>query len=423
MRRVLYTLICLAFLLVGATIACASPAAAPPTQGTSPAPTQTQTTAQPSAATTPDQYVIGVSADLTGALSSSQGHMAKVFKLYFDEVNKKGGINGHPVKVILDDSHSDAAKTTSQVQSYIDSKACLVYNLASASTCEAAIAKCSIANMPLIISTGMPQAAPPHPNPVVFNSQQGAVSDLGGGLGYAAIVVAKLHKMQSVKVESVALDDVSARMKADTSDNFCINWGMTVDRDNVPLTITDYQPLASKIVTGNHDMVIVTADGPTVTGLLSALLGFGYEGYYISPAVSPPDIILNQFKLQNQLYVVDSVLRMDVPPDAQAAAKTGGIDPSTFTTQGWSMAQSAESILKQVSWPPTPEKMLAVMNHFTHNRMPYIGPLKWAADDHMGDTYRQLYTWTKAKGIVNYGPIYKIDAHTLTATENPAELN
>jgi len=60
--------------------------------------------------------------------------MAKVFKLYFDEVNKKGGINGHPVKVILDDSRSDPAKTASQVQSYIDGKACLVYNLASAST-------------------------------------------------------------------------------------------------------------------------------------------------------------------------------------------------------------------------------------------------------------------------------------------------
>ena len=122
--------------------------------------------------------------------------MSRVVKLYFDEVNKKGGVNGHPVKVILDDSRSDPAKTKSQVQSYIDGKACLVLNLASAAACDAAIAKCSAANMPLITFVGMPQAAPPHPNPVVFNLQQGAVSDLGGGLGYAAIVVAKLHKMR-----------------------------------------------------------------------------------------------------------------------------------------------------------------------------------------------------------------------------------
>jgi len=349
--------------------------------------------------------------------------MAKVFKLYFDEVNKKGGINGHPVKVILDDSRSDPAKTASQVQSYIDGKACLVYNLASASTCEAAIAKCSAANMPLITSTGMPQAAAPHPNPVVFNLQQGADSDLGGGLGYAAITVAKLHQMRAVRVDSIALDEATAKMKADTSANVCRDWGITVDRDDIPLTMTDYQPLATTIVTNNYDMVLVTADGPAVTGLLSALLGFGYGGYYISPSVSPPDIMLNQFKLQNQYYIVDSVLRLDVPADAQAAAKAAGIDPSTFTTQGWSIGQSVESILKQVSWPPTAEKMLAVMNQFTHNRMPYIGPLKWTADDHMGDAYRQVYTWTKAKGIVNYGPAYKIDARTLTATENPAELN
>ena len=198
---------------------------------------------------------------------------------------------------------------------------------------------------------------------------------------------------------------------------------MTVDRDNVPLTMTDYQPLASKIVTGNYDMVLVTADGPTVTGLLSALLGFGYEGFYISSSVSPPDIMLNQFKLPNQYYIMDSVLRLDVPPDAQAAARAAGIDQTTFATKGWSMGQSVELMLKQVSWPPTAEKMLAVMNHFTHNRMPYIGPLKWAPDDHIGDAYRQVYTWTKAKGVVNYGPIYKIDVRTLAATENPPELN
>ncbi len=421
MKRVLCILMCLAFLAGGSTMACA-PAASPATPSVSPAPTQTQTTPQPSAPTTPDQYIIGVSADLTGPLATSQGQMARIFKLYFDEVNKKGGVNGHPVKVILDDSRSDPAKTASQVQSYIDGKACLVFNLASAATCEAAITKCSAANMPLITGTGMPQAAPPHPNPLVFNLQSSADSDLGGGLGYAAITVAKLHNMRAVSVDSVALDEASAKMKADTSAGVCRDWGITVNRDNIPLTTTDYQPLATTIVTNNYDMVLMTADGPAVTGLLSALLGFGFEGYYVSTPVSPPDVMLNQFKLQNQYYVVDSVLRLDVPPDAQAAAKAAGIDTSTFTTQGWSMGQSVESILKQVSWPPTADKMLAVMNQFTHNRMPYMGPLKWAADDHMGDAYRQVYTWTKASGVVKYGPAYKIDVRTLTGTENPAEL-
>jgi hypothetical protein len=186
--------------------------------------------------------------------------------------------------------------------------------------------------------------------------------------------------------------------------------------------MTDYQPLATTIVTNNYDMVLMTADGPAVTGLLSALQGFGFESYYISTAVNRTDIMLNQSKLQNQYYVVDSVLRLDVPADAQAATKAAGIDPSTFTMEGWSMGQSVESILKQVSWPPTAEKTLAVMNHFTQNRTPYLGPVKWAADDHMGDAYRQVYTWTKANGVVTYGPAYKIDVRTLTGTENPGEI-
>ena len=67
--------------------------------------------------------------------------------------------------------------------------------------------------MPLITFVGMPQAEPPHPNPVVFNLQQGADSDLGGGLGYAAITVAKLHKLRSVRVDSVALDNRQQRRK------------------------------------------------------------------------------------------------------------------------------------------------------------------------------------------------------------------
>ena len=186
--------------------------------------------------------------------------------------------------------------------------------------------------------------------------------------------------------------------------------------------MTDYQSLASTIVANNYDMVLVTADGPTVTGLLTKLQGFGFEGYYISAAASPPDVLLKQFKLPNQYYVVDPVLRLAVPPDAQAAARAAGIDPTTFTTQGWSMGQSVESIIKQVSWPPTSDKMLAVVNSFKQNRMPYLGPLAWTADDHLGNAYRQVYTWTKANGIANAGPVFKIDVRTLAVTENPPEL-
>ncbi|MGA2160018.1 MAG: ABC transporter substrate-binding protein [Dehalococcoidia bacterium] len=420
MRTVLCALVILGVLLGGAITACA-PTASLPTQTTNLAPTQT--TSQPSAQTSHDPYIIGITADLTGAFAPAPGYMAHVLKLYFDEVNKNGGVNGHPVKVILDDSGSDPTKTISQVQSYIDDNACLVYDLASPLTCEAAITKCSAANMPLITYVGVPEAEPPHPNPVVFNMQQGAFSDLGGGLGYAAIIVAKLHQLRSVRVDVIALDNDSERMSADISAKFCTDWGMDVDRDNIPFAMMDYRPIASKIVANNYDMVLVTADGPAVTGLLSAMLGFGYEGLYISSAASPPDIMLNKFKLPNQYYIVDSVLRLDVPPDAQVVARAAGIDQTTFTTQGWSMGQSVELILRQVSWPPTAEKMLAVLNHFTQNRLPYLGPLKWSPDDHIGDAYRQVYTWTKNKGIVEYGPIYKIDVRTLAATENPPELN
>src|SRR3954467_3070101 len=53
----------------------------------------------------PKAYVIGVSAAMTGPAAATYAAVIDAMKAYVDHVNGKGGINGHPVQlVVLDDS-------------------------------------------------------------------------------------------------------------------------------------------------------------------------------------------------------------------------------------------------------------------------------------------------------------------------------
>lgn len=58
-----------------------------------------------------EPYVIGYIADMSGPSRSFYGPEAEGCRLYAEVLNAKGGVNGHPIKFILEDGKSDPARS------------------------------------------------------------------------------------------------------------------------------------------------------------------------------------------------------------------------------------------------------------------------------------------------------------------------
>jgi ABC-type branched-subunit amino acid transport system substrate-binding protein len=67
-----------------------------------------------------DPYVIGVATDLTGAISFIGTDMRDAILLMVDTINARGGVNGHPLKTIVQDTATDATKTNAALVKLIE---------------------------------------------------------------------------------------------------------------------------------------------------------------------------------------------------------------------------------------------------------------------------------------------------------------
>jgi len=76
---------------------------------------------QSSGNTNNQPYVIGVSGYLSGPGDNFYVGQAEGIRVYFDALNSRGGINGHPVKILFRDDGGDPAKSAANAQSFISS--------------------------------------------------------------------------------------------------------------------------------------------------------------------------------------------------------------------------------------------------------------------------------------------------------------
>ena len=65
-----------------------------------------------------DPYVIGYLTDITGHARANYAPESEGFRVYMDLVNANGGINGHPVKVVIEDGKSDPSKSAIVCESF-----------------------------------------------------------------------------------------------------------------------------------------------------------------------------------------------------------------------------------------------------------------------------------------------------------------
>jgi ABC-type branched-subunit amino acid transport system substrate-binding protein len=360
----------------------------------------------PLVAFTKDAYVIGVNMAVTGPGSETYAPIKDALDIYFKEINAKGGINGHPVEIIIEDNANQPSKAAAQVKKLVTQDKVLLLILASLSSTYAPVVEvCQRYNIPLFFGAVCPlEVYPPKPDPNQFCSCAfGSKFDTRFAISFI-----REQTGGRVKIGLAGMNIPISRQEVDYAEELAKSMGMeVVAKEYTPPPTPDYTPYATKIKDAGAQWAYSWAPWGMQIRTFEALRKIGWKGNYLCWAHIQAEDELERLKDDglyvygtNAFFADNSETHKKIKDSAE---KAKSIYPYTQLTEGWIIAMTLESILKNTPWPPTTEKIRNVMSKINvDTRGLKGGPLIWTDQNHFRTiTYHRVYKWdSKKKGIV-----------------------
>jgi branched-chain amino acid transport system substrate-binding protein len=349
-----------------------------------------------------DAYVIGVSAAMTGPAASTYAPVVEAIKAYLDHVNSKGGINGKPVRVIVQDNQAEPSKAAADAKKLLSQdKVILLVNTSLSSTYAPMVAEAKRANLPLFYAGAVcPKDTYPPADALQFCS-----TAFGANLdSQAALAFIKNSAREPVRLGLAAMAIPIARAEIEYAEGLSKTLGMTpVGKEITPPPAPDYTPFATKLKDANPNWVYSWSPWVSQVRTFEALRRLGWAGRYVTWAHLNAEDDIARVK-DGELYVIgtNAFFQDEVPIQAEIRAVTHRAKlnyPVTYLTEGFIAALVIETALKQTPWPATPAKVLAAMNSLKVDLKGLRGgPLEWTKDNHFRTKqYYRVWHWDPSK--------------------------
>ncbi len=353
-----------------------------------------------------DAYVVGLSGAITGPNADSYAPGVEAVRLYIDQLNKRGGVNGKPVRLILGDNQGEPSKAAADAKKFItQDNAVLLANVSVSSTYGPMVAEAKRARVPLLFAGGAcpAEVLPPNPDELQFCS-------IGPGMKYDAQMALRFIKEQSrepVKLGLVAMAIPLSRAGIDYAESLAPTFGITpVAKEQIPPPTPDYTPFASKLKGADPNWVYSWSPWVTEVKTFEALRKLGWTGRYIAAALNPTEDELARVKDEfffgfgpNAMFLENLPVHREMRDAARGAKLTY---PITQMAEGWVAGMVIEQTLKHVAWPPTPEKVLAALGTLKVDTKGLRGgPIEWSKTNHFrSKQHYRVYRWDAKKQAV-----------------------
>jgi len=351
-----------------------------------------------------DAYILGVSAAMTGPGAATYAPVIEAMKAYLDHVNEKGGINGRPVRLIVQDDGAEPSRAAANAKKLLSDNVLMLINTSLSSTYAPMIAEAKRANVPLYFAGSVcPKETYPPADPLLFCSTAfGATLDSQAALGFV-----KAQAKEPVRIGFAAMAIPIARGEIDYAEGLSKTLGMTpVDKQITPPPTPDYTPFATKLKDANPNWVFSWSPWVSQVRTFEALRRLGWNGRYIAWAHLNAEEELARVR-DGEFYVIgtNALFQDDVPFHAEIRAVTHRAKlnyPTTYLTEGFIAGMVIEGVLRNTAWPPTPAKALAAMNNLKVDLKGLRGgPLEWTKDNHFRTRqYYRVWRWDPAKQAI-----------------------
>lgn len=357
------------------------------------------------AALAQDAYRVGLSATLTGRGAGGYAPISEAINLYIDGVNARGGINGHPVKIIVEDNSASPSKAAAHAKKFISRDRVILMMNSSLSSTYAPMVKASArSGVPILFGGGVcPRETYPPAKALQFcSTSYAAMYD-----AEFAVDFIRSEASGPVRLGLASMAIPVSRGEVDYAEKLAPSRGMkAVSNQVIPPPTANYAPFATKIKESGANWVFSWAPWVTEFKTFNALRSLGWKGKFLTYGHINVESELSKIK-DDGLYVMlaNAYFSDDLPIHREivaASKKKGTIHPPSFMAEGWIVGMTLEAILKQVSWPPSKEKVArAMQNVNVDTRGLRGGNLVWTADNHFRTRhYYRVYRWDSGKNAI-----------------------
>jgi branched-chain amino acid transport system substrate-binding protein len=353
-----------------------------------------------------DAYSIGVTAAMTGPAAATQAPVIEMLRIYVDRLNAKGGINGHQVKLLIEDDQAEPSKAAANATKLIrQENVILMINSSLSSTYGPVIAESKRAGVPLWFAGAVcpKEAHPPKPAPLMFCST---------GFDFSVDIPVAIRSIKGMAKDDVKLALVGipvpiSRIGVDNAAKLADSLGLkTVDKEFIPPSTADYTPFATKIKGADANWGYAYAPWPAEAKTFEALRRLGWNGQYLAYGhIQAEDELKRIADPGLEVLTANAMFRDDLPiqkeiRDVAAAGKY--TYPATYATEGWLSGRLLEQVLTKTGWPASADKVTAAMNALNLDTQGLRGgPLVWTPTNHFRTVqYYRFYRYDPAtKGV------------------------
>ena len=359
-----------------------------------------------------EPYIFGYLSDMTGPGKTLIASEAEGFGLYMEHLNAQGGINGHPIKVIVGDGKSEPDRSAMVAKKMIEQDKVLAILGLGFSPSQPPVHE-------IAKKSGIPIVTGFTATEKIWNTKPG---DIAFGIGYtmhpqchiggytAAQVMKRLYPEGS-RIALLGMTTPGSRIWIAWTSEWLTKMGYKVVlEDFIPPEVPNISPWVMKVVNNTPDAVYTSL--PQVFPIAANLekLGWTKDIFYVDFLTEAEAVVGMKRLVGSGEWMVQSgriTSSYEDLPEMKKIRETIKKYGYNYTLSsghfiGWTMGRLIEQALSRTGWPCNHADLIAALEKTDlDTRGLYGGPIRFTPTDHYGSSWWKASRWSAArKGFV-----------------------
>ena len=359
-----------------------------------------------------DRIDWGVTMDMSGPTSASQGIWVNGFQDYMRKINEAGGINGRKINVLAEDNRYNAATDKIAIEKLTGQTPVIAISGMGTSASQVALAATIKAGKVPIVGTYTPTRALSEPvTPMVYNGFCGYKEMAQTGIGYYIDSL----KLKAPKIMTVAIESTGGKEYHEYVTEVAKKYGGTASMVTMKVTAVDVTPQVLEIVAQKPDLITVYGVANTAILTLKAMQQYGMKTPVFGISyLGAPQIFQAMGPEAGANYTFVSCFTPggsdQTPGNRELSAFADKVGHSAMKEDinyvaGWFVAQMGAESLAKAGPQPTRAKLVEVMNAgFVVDTKGLAAPVTYTPTNHTGPTVLKIFGYDYAgKKFKHYG--------------------
>ena len=341
---------------------------------------------------TPTSIKIGMFAPLSGPSASYGQDVANAARMWFDKVNREGGIHGRKIEVVVEDDRCNANDLVAAVKKLVEQENVFLLNGGSCSAAVIAASDYVVRNkIPMVMLNASGDGALYPPTDWIFGSfgiSQHAVA--GSTVAFAA------RHFKAKTIGYINHDDNYGAWNIEAAKFQAEKEGVTLNIQSISPSISDVTAPLLRIRAANPDVLVILTYARPAALIVRKAVELGYKGPIVLTVNGTADVgqmaqnvggaaALQNFYIQEVLADAPGSPRVQWAYDMFRAAypelaNTPG-RPQAYMPYGIPSAQAVVNALKAAGPNPTRQGFVDAMKTLNFDSGIMAGPISFTATE------------------------------------------